>query len=354
MREAIQKIAVGPDRGRDIDRADAESVMRAILAGEIEEVQTAVFLIALRMKRESLGEFLGLFDAMQDSVQTVQASVEELYCLADPFDGYVRTITMTPFIAPVLAACGLPALMHGVETVGPKHGVTAHKVYRLAGISTDIEPKQAAENIASVGWAYLDQSRYAVQLHALSNLRDRIVKRSAITTLERVLVPMRAKQTTHLVLGYVHRAYPEIYANVAKAAGYGSVLLLKGVEGGLAPALNKPLRQFFFAGDLPDEIGAQKSLLETEALFEAQTAALSVGGGTACAQNCLETGLRVLDGDAVSDSDRVARDSLCLAVSHILVAHGKSKTLAEAVVKVRNCLDNGSAKERFNALVLLP
>jgi len=50
----------------------------------------------------------------------------------------------------------------------------------------------------------------------------------------------------------------------------------------------------------------------------------------------------------------VARDSLCLAVSHILVAHGKSKTLAEAVVKVRNCLDNGSAKERFNALVLLP
>jgi len=123
MREAIQKIAVGPDRGRDIDRADAESVMRAILAGEIEEVQTAVFLIALRMKRESLGEFLGLFDAMQDSVQTVQASVEELYCLADPFDGYVRTITMTPFIAPVLAACGLPALMargYGAQGLSPR------------------------------------------------------------------------------------------------------------------------------------------------------------------------------------------------------------------------------------------
>jgi anthranilate phosphoribosyltransferase len=57
MREAIKDIAVGPDRGRDISRERAALAMRGILNGDIDEIQTAVFLIALRMKRESIDEF---------------------------------------------------------------------------------------------------------------------------------------------------------------------------------------------------------------------------------------------------------------------------------------------------------
>ena len=53
--------------------------------------------------------------------------------LADPFDGYVRNVSMTPFIPAVLAACGLNSVMHGVETVGPKHGVTAHRSINWRG-----------------------------------------------------------------------------------------------------------------------------------------------------------------------------------------------------------------------------
>lgn len=350
MREAIQKVAVGPDRGRDMSRDEAFSVMKQILSGDADEIQIAVLLIALRMKRESLDEFLGLFDSMQDSVQTVQADVPELFCLADPFDGYVRTVTMTPFIPAVLASCGLPAVLHGIETVGPKHGVTAHKVYRKAGMSVDLNATQVATQIAQKGWGYIDQKEYAPSLYQLESLRDRIVKRTALTTLERLLMPIKGGKT-HFVLGYVHKAYPSIYAAVAESAGYDSTLLLKGVEGGLAPALNKPLRRFFIEGGLPSDVDGQKELIESETLFDAKSAAqpLSCAGDFFIEQavdECLATGLAVLEGEKC-----LARDSLALAAGQILYAHKRALSLDEAVKRVYECLNDGSALARFNALI---
>lgn len=344
IREAIKNIAVGPDRGRDIPRDLTALVMRGILSGDIDPIQTAVFLIALRMKRESLDEFLGLFDSLLGSVQPVTAEVDDLLLLADPFDGYVRNNTMTPFMPAVLSACGHNVVIHGVETVGPKHGVTAHKVYKAAGIETQLDVQSVAVKVAAIGWGYVDQSVYAPQLFALQDLRDRIVKRTALTTLERLLIPIRGKRHTHLVLGYVHKAYPEIYARVAKEAGYESVLLLKGVEGGLAPALNKPLRRFFFAGELPSDIDAEKQLLESQPIFNCASAAMAVKPTMDPVEQCLETGLGVLSGVR-----SVARDSLCLACAQILIDHDSDLNLYQAVEKVQMCLDNGSAKERFNA-----
>jgi len=347
MREAIQKIAVGPDRGRDIPRDAAAQVMQAILDGQIDEVQIAVFLIALRMKRESMAEFHGLFDGLSASSESLTASIDELICLADPFDGYVRTLTMTPFIAPVLAASGLNALIHGVESVGPKHGITAHKVYKLAGMNCLNTPSSAVNKLESVGCAYLDQRVYASGLYALQDLRDRIVKRTALTTLERLLVPIRGRRITHLVLGYVHKAYPEIYAKVAAQAGYHSILLLKGVEGGLAPALNKPLRRFLFATPLPKDLGAEKQIIDLDGLSLSQsTAAAPITDQARGVQECLDAGLGALSG-----KPGVARDSLSLAAAQIVFAHNKYLSLAQAVEKVQYCLDNGSARARFDDMI---
>jgi len=346
MHEAIQNIAVGPDRGRNISRESASLVMSGILNREVDEVQAAVFLIALRMKRESIDEFLGLFDALQDSTATVTADVDDLLLLADPFNGYVRNISITPFIPATLSACGLNSVMHGVETVGPKHGVTAHKVLKLAGINTTRSAKDVANRLADIGWGYVDQSCYAPELFALQDLRDRIVKRTALTTLERLLIPIKGKLNTHLVLGYVHKAYPEIYATVARVAGYKNLLLLKGVEGGLAPALNKPLRRFFFNDELPDDIEAQKQLIESQLMFDAKSAARGAVNSNHPVEECLDVGLDVLGG-----IKSISRDSLCLSSAQILIAHQPHLSLPEAVEKVQMCLDNGSAKAHFNALI---
>ncbi len=346
MRAAIQDIAVGPDRGRDISREHARDVLNAILAGQVDEVQAAIFLIALRMKRETLDEFLGLFDSLTANCASVTASIDDVLLLADPFDGYLRNVTMTPFIPMVLAALNVPSVIHGVETVGPKHGVTAHKVYKLAGADTQAMPESAAKILAEIGCAYVDQSNYAPDLFALQDLRHRMVKRSALTTLERLLVPIRGLKATRLALGYVHKAYPDIYARVAFAAGFNSALLFKGVEGGLAPALNKPLRRFVFEGELPTEVDAFKQVLDTPYSHQSRAAAMAMQPEEEAVEQVLNTGLSVLNG-----ATGIARDSLCLAAGQIYQALMPTLSFNQAVEKVQICLDNGSALERFNAFI---
>ena len=219
-------------------------------------------------------------------------------------------------------------------------------MFKLAGIDTRRTAKAVATDLTSIGWGYVDQSSYAPALYKLQSLRNRIIKRTALTTLERLLVPIRGNKNTHLVLGYVHKAYPEIYATVAKAAAFNGVLLLKGVEGGLAPALNKPLRRFRFIGDLPDDIDSEKQRLELDVLFGAKSAAMKIDDQGDAVHQCLETGLDVLNG-----KKSLARDSLCLASAQIMNAYGSGLSLPKAVEKVQLCLDNGAAKERFNAAI---
>lgn len=345
VRSVIERIAVGPDRGRDISRVEAKRMMSAVLRGQVDEVQVAVILIALRMKRESMDEFLGIFDALQSCVEPVVAPVNELFCLADPFDGYLRCLPMTPFIPAVLAACEMPALLIGVESVGPKYGVTAQQVYALAGINVGASAARTATCVAQTGWGYLDQQIFAPQLYQLRDLREKMVKRSALTTLERLMMPVKAAGSTHSILGYVHKAYQQIYAQVAKTAGYHSSLLCKGVEGGLAPALNKPLRQTwvdFSSGtdeqratrqDLPSVVVADSAAYSVTKLQRPEAAAT------------LELGLQTLGGERST-----ARNSLILAAAQILAAYGRADSLSAAVEKVANCLDNGSAMNRFNSL----
>ncbi len=344
VRTAIQDIAVGPDRGRDISRDAAQKVMHAVLKKQVDEVQVGIFLIALRMKRETLNEFTGLYSALLSETESIVSNVETVVSLADPFDGYLRNVTMTPFIPAVLAANGLHSVIHGVNSVGPKHGVTANKVYKLAGIDTGLSVERAAKKMESVGFCYVDQSLYSPSLYALQDLRHRIVKRSALTTLERLLIPIRGQSHTRLVLGYVHKAYPDIYTRLAFEGGFDHVLLLKGVEGGLAPALNKPLRRFVFDGVCPEDVDSNKSVLDTPFSGSASCAALPMQQDQDMVEQCLERGLEVLKGHS-----GVARDSLSLACAQILTAYDIQLSFNQALEKVNACLDNGAALERFQA-----
>ena len=119
MRSVIQRIATGPEMSKDISRDEARVAMRAILEGQVDPVQAGIFLIALRMKRETDEENIGILEALRDAGETVTAGVNVLIDIADPYDGFTRTLPASPFLPAVLAACGVPAVCHGVERVGP-------------------------------------------------------------------------------------------------------------------------------------------------------------------------------------------------------------------------------------------
>jgi anthranilate phosphoribosyltransferase len=256
MRSIIQRIATGPELSKDITQEEARAGMRAILQGQISPVQTAIFLIALRMKRETHEEFRGVLDGIRDVTQTVAAPVDEVLDLADPYDGYNRTLPAAPFLPAVLACCEVNSVSHGMETVGPKFGCTHRQILRAAGVPVDLPVAEAAARLGhpGLGWTYVDQSRFCKPLNDLMDFRADMVKRSPITTVEVLSGPIRGQKKTHLVTGFVHKPYPPIYAMLARHSGYDSALLVRGVEGGVVPSLRQTGKFFYYRHKATDEL----------------------------------------------------------------------------------------------------
>jgi len=359
MREAIQKVATGPEYSKDLNQAQAHAAMRYILSDNADPVQAAVFFIALRMKRETDEENKGVLQAIQESSQAIQVDVEELIDVADPYDGHSRGLPMSAFIPAVLAACGVPAYCHGLESVGPKYGITSRKVLRAAGVNVDMTPAEAASAIANpeMGWAYLDQKAFAPKLHDLIPLRSRMIKRQVLTTVEVLINPLRARHKTHLLTGYVHKAYPPIYASLARYAGYDSAMIVRGVEGGVIPSLQQPARLFFYhdkgveqSVELnPQDLDIQQDTRAVPLPKDLPQADAADNIATpfevdAAAQAAADAGLAALKGQSGP-----ARDALSYAAAICLHHLGRETSLARAAESARQALDSGRALAHFNA-----
>jgi anthranilate phosphoribosyltransferase len=337
MRSVLQRIATGPEMSQDISREEARLAMRAILEGEVDPVQSGVFLIALRMKRETDEENLGVLEALREASETARAEVETLIDIADPYDGYTRTLPPSPFLPALLAACGVPALSHGVERVAPKFGLTHRQVLRAAGQPVDLSAAEAAARLAdpAIGWAYVDQSRYCPRLHALIGLRELIVKRPVLTTVEPLIGPVRARRETHLLTGYVHKAYPRIYTTLARHAGFDSALVVRGVEGGVIPALHKSARCVSFRA------GGEDRSLEIDP-SELGIAAAQERPRAGDALLAVEAGLAALAGEPGN-----VLEGLVFAAALSLFHLGRHGSPGAAALAVREVVASGRALAHF-------
>lgn len=357
MRSIIKRIATGPELSKDISAEEARAGMRLILDAKVDPVQAAIFLIALRMKRETDEENCGVLDALRDVTETVTAPVDDLLDIADPYDGFTRSLPPSPFLPAVLAACGVPSLSHGVESMGPKYGVTHRQVLRAAGLSVKLSSIEAAKRLGEkgVGWAYVDQETFCPKLHKLESLRTLIVKRPVLTTVEVCIGPLRARGRTHLMTGYVHKPYSRVYAMLARHAGFDSALLIRGMEGGVIPSLRQSGKYFYYhqRGEeqvreiTPADFGIDQPLLPVpmpgspETVDEADGVASTIDTA-AMARATAELGFETLDG-----KPGPMRDALVAASAVALVHMKRHANLRTAADAVRAVLDNGEAAAHF-------
>ena len=362
MRSIIQRVATGPELSKDISQEEARDGMLAILDGHIDPVQSAIFLIGLRMKRETPEENRGILEAIIERTDRVTADVDELIDISDPYSGYNRSLPVSPFLPAVMAACGVPAVSHGMEMVSPKFGITHRQVLRAAGKNDSLTPEQAVEQIENkdIGWAYVDQSQYCKKLNDLTDFRTLVVKRPPITTVETETMPIKARGKTHHVCGYVHKPYPPVYAMLAALSGFDSALFVRGIEGGVIPSLRQPGKLFSYKGETvvreadpsPQNLGFSHDLRAVPVPDSCKQESGSIDEVTgdynrdAFAKAAVAAGLAALGGEK-----GMTYDALVYGGANILWHLGKHETIADAADVIRGVLDSGEALKRFNASV---
>jgi len=360
LRPAIQKVATGPEYSKDLPFEEAHLAMQEILEESADPVRAGIYLISLRMKRETDEENKGTLQAIMDVTNQQVADVNEVVDIADPYDGQSRGLPASTFLAPVLAACGMHAVVHGLDTIGPKYGATHHKVLKAAGKNVLLSPEEARDQVSNpdIGWSYVDQSVVCPDLWRLADLRKRMIKRSVITTVEVLTGPIRGQTKTHLLTGYVHKAYPPIYANLARFAGFDSAMIVRGVEGGVVPSLQQPAKMTSYH-DMGEEKETELNPLNLG--IEQSTRATPIPKELAkvtekadeiqteydpddIAKAAAKAGLAALEGERGT-----TYDSLVYAGAIVLSHLGKADSMNDAADMVRKAIDSGDALKHFHA-----
>ena len=360
MHSVIQRVATGPELSKNISYDEARSVMNALLEGCADPVQAAVFLIGLRMKRETDNEVKGVLDSLRENTTSVKSNASQVVGISDPYNGFNRTLHGSLFALPVIAACGLAVYSHGVALGGPKFGVTHHAIIKALGGN----PLRSMDELANqledpaIGWGYADQSVFNPKLHALSTLRQQIIKRPVLSTTEVMLSPITGKDKTHLVTGYVHKPYREVYAMLARHMNYDSLLLIRGTEGGVIPSFKAKahlvryegsesetehdfelapmgLARDYRAEDIPDTFTTPKD----------ENAPIGMKWDIeALAKLCAEKGLRALDGEPGA-----ILDAAVIGCALTLWHTGHCASLQEGAEKARSVINSGEALKCLHA-----
>ncbi|MEM7304942.1 MAG: anthranilate phosphoribosyltransferase [Pseudomonadota bacterium] len=356
MKDVIGRVATGPEYSKDLTFEEARLTMQYLLQNAADPVQAGVYLIALRMKRETEEENGGSLQAILDLTERKTADVDIVADIAEPYDGYMRGAPVIAFLPALLAACGVPAVSHGLEEVGPKFGVTHRKVLRAAGINTDCSTDEALARInqQDIGWTYIDQAQFCKPLHDMVALRKRIIKRPVLTTVEVLAKPICGRKSTHLMTGYVHKPYPPVYEKLAKLAGFDSAVIVRGVEGGVTPALNKPAKYFEYQGleGALNEVDVTPQELDIEqtqrCVAVPSSTTISNDNGESIvdverlAQVSAEAGVAALSGETGP-----ARDCLLYSAAIMLKHLGIAESLKKGADLASDAIASGKAIKHF-------
>jgi anthranilate phosphoribosyltransferase len=242
FREFLKKIGSGRHTGENLTRQEAKTAMQMLLQQEATPAQIGAFLIAHRIKRPTAEELAGMLDACDElagklTVTGLPYKFSPIV-FGTPYDGRSRTVPVTPIVALLLAAAGVPAVMHGGDRMPTKYGLPLGEIWQGLGIDfTKLSLSQAEQLLWQTGLGFVYLPNHFPLAHNLIPYREQIGKRPPIATLELIWIPCSGE--VHLAAGFVHPPTEELLGDTLALRGVKLYTTVKGLEGSCDLACNR-------------------------------------------------------------------------------------------------------------------
>src|SRR5687768_17311037 len=91
---------------------EAQAAFNIIMSGQATPAQIAAFLVALRMRGETVDEISGAVDVIRSKALAIKTPVGAMDIVGTGGDGH-GTLNISTATALVTAACGVPVAKHG-------------------------------------------------------------------------------------------------------------------------------------------------------------------------------------------------------------------------------------------------
>ncbi len=140
---------------RDLDAAQAQEAMLAILEGKASTAQIAAFLVALRMKGETPAEVVGFARALREKAAPIELGADNRPLVDTCGTGGDRsgTFNISTAAAFVVAGAGVRVAKHGNRSISSRCG--SADVMEALGVKVAIPSDEVARSIREVGIGFL-------------------------------------------------------------------------------------------------------------------------------------------------------------------------------------------------------
>lgn len=337
MQEFIAKIAKGQKASKDLTWDEAKRAMKSLIEGEATPAQAGAFLVAMRLKMESVTELASFAAAARSYVPPVHIPRELGVVDLPSYAGKQDTFHALAGAAIVAAAAGASILMHGYDGIPSRPGNAG--ILKALGVPIDLEPKNVADVVTKQGFGYLDVALYHPPLYRFLEMRQELGVRNVFHPVARLLNPARAASQ---VVGLSHPPYFEKTAEALRMLGVPRALVVRGVEGD--PELS--IAMVTKVLELRDERISPLTLAPKDAGLALGTSREMAGFPPDQREKEADLLKRILHNQLQGGP----RDWVVLNAALLLYAAGKGSSIAACVPLARRAIDEGTAARKLESL----
>ncbi len=223
IKEAIAKTI----RRENLSQAEAEEALRDIMSGNATPAQIGAYLVALRMKGETVDEITGSARAMRANVVPVPVKKGDvLYDTAGTGGDGKHTFNISTAAAFVIAGTGRKVAKHGNRAASSQCG--SADVLNALGVKLDLTPEQVGQAIDEVGIGFLFAPRFNPAMKHVGGPRQEIGQRTIFNVLGPLTNPAGAEVQ---IVGVFDPELTELLAQVLGELGSRAAFVVHGYGG---------------------------------------------------------------------------------------------------------------------------
>ncbi len=187
LKTYIGKVATGAS----LDRDEATQAFDIIMSGEATHAQIGGFLLALRVRGETVDEITGAATAMRAKALKVSAPENAIDIVGTGGDGS-GSYNISTAAAIVTAACGVPVAKHGNRALSSKSG--ASDVLAALGVNLDADLAHVEKAIAQAHIGFLMAPLYHSAMKHVGPARVELGTRTIFNLLGPLTNPASVKR----------------------------------------------------------------------------------------------------------------------------------------------------------------
>ncbi|HEV7369065.1 anthranilate phosphoribosyltransferase [Arenibaculum sp.] len=329
LKALLGKVAGGGSLTED----EAETAFDVIMSGNATPAQMGGFLMALRVRGETVDEIAGAARVMRAKVHPIEAPPGAIDTCGTGGDA-AGTWNISTASAIVVAACGVPVAKHGNRAASSKSG--AADVLQALGVNIECDMALVQRSLDELGLCFLMAPRHHTAMRNVGPTRVELGTRTIFNLLGPLSNPAGARRQ---LLGVFSRSWVEPLARVLGRLGSERAWVVHGSDGldeitttavtHVAELRDGTVRTFEVA---PEDAGLARSDL----------AALKGGDAATNAQ-----AIRAL----LAGEPGAYRDIVLLNAGAALVVAGRAEDIQAGAALARGAIDGGAAGRVLERLV---